>query len=249
MTIPPVTRAVFSPVTTPGRAEAAAERITAAIALGLVSDGDRLPPEADLAGQLGVATVTLREALATLRDRGLLETRRGRHGGTFVRTSRAQATRLLIGRLAVQRVQDIVDYGDEHLAVAGTAAYLAAQRATPADLDELEAMITALAQATTHWHQCRADSQFHVGVAAAAGSDRLVAHELRLQAETVEYLWLTDSSDPDLASAVRTHEEILGALRDGDPTRAREVAQKHIRKNVAHIVALHDALEPSARRG
>jgi GntR family transcriptional regulator, transcriptional repressor for pyruvate dehydrogenase complex len=51
MTVSPVTSAVFSPVTTSGRAEAAAERITAAIALGLVSDGDRLPPEADLAAQ------------------------------------------------------------------------------------------------------------------------------------------------------------------------------------------------------
>ncbi len=61
------------------------QRITEAIHLGLLDDGERLPVEVDLAAQFGVAPMTVREALATLREQELVETRRGRSGGSFVR--------------------------------------------------------------------------------------------------------------------------------------------------------------------
>ncbi len=50
----------------------------------MVGAGDQLPPERELAERLAVSRVTLREAIAALRDAGYLETRRGRAGGTFV---------------------------------------------------------------------------------------------------------------------------------------------------------------------
>ncbi len=46
--------------------------------------GDQLPAEVDLAAALGVSRMTLRQALASVESRGLLERRRGRLGGTFV---------------------------------------------------------------------------------------------------------------------------------------------------------------------
>jgi len=229
---------VFTPLTTSARGELAAERIAAAIALGLFADGDPLPPEEELSRHLGIATVTLREALTLLRGQGLVETRRGRRGGTFVRSDCKTATRLMVDRLSRLDPQAIADLGDEHFAVAGTAAYLAAQRAGQENLDRLQASIDRLGRAETHWHQCRADSEFHVEIAVASGSDRLVQHEVRLQAETVEYLWLIDEREPDLGSAIRSHREILRAIRSGDPELARKVAQKHIRKNVAFISAM-----------
>ena len=61
------------------------QRITEAIHLGLLADGEQLPVEVELARQFGVAPMTVREALAELRDQGLVETRRGRTGGSFVR--------------------------------------------------------------------------------------------------------------------------------------------------------------------
>jgi DNA-binding FadR family transcriptional regulator len=59
-------------------------RLAQAIKLGLVQVGERLPPERDLADQLQVSRVTLREAIRALREAGFLESRRGRSGGTFV---------------------------------------------------------------------------------------------------------------------------------------------------------------------
>ncbi|MFY0409179.1 GntR family transcriptional regulator [Solicola sp. PLA-1-18] len=62
---------------------------------GLVREGrlvatDRLPPEGDLAAALGVSRMTLRQALASLEQRGLVERRRGRGGGTFVTRPRVE---------------------------------------------------------------------------------------------------------------------------------------------------------------
>lgn len=67
-----------------GSAHAIADRIASSISLGMLSVGERLPPEVDLAGQLGVAVATLRKGLALLRERELVVTHRGRSGGTFV---------------------------------------------------------------------------------------------------------------------------------------------------------------------
>ena len=55
-----------------------------AIASGLLSPGDRLPTEKDLAAWLGVSRLTLRHALTDLVERGLITRTIGRHGGTFV---------------------------------------------------------------------------------------------------------------------------------------------------------------------
>src|SRR5215467_1164181 len=61
-------RTLFTPLDTGGRADTVTRRLAKAIRLGLLLDGERLPAESQLAGQLGVSTVTLREALATLRS-------------------------------------------------------------------------------------------------------------------------------------------------------------------------------------
>ena len=60
------------------------ERLAEAVAGGSLNPGDRLPPERELAGQLGVSRMTLRQALDSLERRGLLQRSVGRRGGTFV---------------------------------------------------------------------------------------------------------------------------------------------------------------------
>lgn len=59
-----------------------------AIGKGVLQDGDRLPAEPELAPVFGVSRMTLRQALSALESRDLVERRRGRQGGTFVRRPR-----------------------------------------------------------------------------------------------------------------------------------------------------------------
>lgn len=60
------------------------------IADGSLDAGDKLPPEGELAAAVGVSRMTLRQALSALEQRGLVERRRGRSGGTFVSRPRIE---------------------------------------------------------------------------------------------------------------------------------------------------------------
>src|SRR5438270_13385456 len=80
----PARAAVFAPLRVEGAVEAIVRRLGEAIGSGLLAPGERLPRETDLAAMLDVAPMTLRTALAVLRDAGYVETRRGNGGGTFV---------------------------------------------------------------------------------------------------------------------------------------------------------------------
>src|SRR5262245_33622109 len=74
-----------------GRAasEIVADAIRPLIATGNLKPGERLSPERELAPMLGVARVTLRAAIRTLNEQGLLATTRGRCGSTVVAARRA----------------------------------------------------------------------------------------------------------------------------------------------------------------
>src|SRR5687767_15643818 len=80
----PALDAVFKPVQPPTTFEETVERLGTAIRLGLLPPGTRLPPERELAEQLGISRSTLRQALTTLVQSGHLISLRGRSGGTFV---------------------------------------------------------------------------------------------------------------------------------------------------------------------
>ena len=106
-------------------------RLGDAIDLGLLADGEQLPGESELAAQLGVSTVTLREALMALRQQGLVTTRRGRGGGSFVTVPDGPAEDRLLARLADWSTEELRDLADHWAAVSGAAARLAAQRTEP----------------------------------------------------------------------------------------------------------------------
>ncbi|MBC8161312.1 MAG: winged helix-turn-helix transcriptional regulator, partial [Roseiflexaceae bacterium] len=75
---------IFLAARSPNPLDETVKRVTGAITARLLSPGDRLPAERELAIQLGVSRSTLRVALQMLTAKGWLEVRRGRHGGSFV---------------------------------------------------------------------------------------------------------------------------------------------------------------------
>src|SRR5580704_4017869 len=181
---------LISPLAAAGRADEVVQRVSQAIQLGLFVDGEQLPPETEFAAQLGVSAMTLREALASLRQQGLVETRRGRTGGTFVRRPVSPPLGLLRERLRVMTTSSLRDLIDEQFAVSGAAAKLAAARASAADLRRLSTLVRRLSAASTLGSRIRADSRFHIEVAQASQSERLTRLELGLQTQLAELLWL-----------------------------------------------------------
>src|SRR5437588_11363394 len=104
-------RAVYSPVPVRNAFEVTVERLAQSIRLGVLADGERLPPERELAETFGVSRVTLREAIKALRDAGLVDSRRGRGGGTFVQSPKLKRSRPAeqIGRSLGHALDDALD--------------------------------------------------------------------------------------------------------------------------------------------
>jgi GntR family transcriptional repressor for pyruvate dehydrogenase complex len=207
------------------RADRIADGLAEAIRLGLLASGERLPAEAALSDQLGVATLTLREALAILRERGLVVTRRGRAGGSFVaRPSSGALDRSGLARLTVRQLREL---GDVRQAILGTAAALAARRATPPEIAALHRRVDRLASATSPGERRRADSEFGIEVAATAQSPRLTQEEANLRAELGDLVWVL-LSDAEHAESVQVRRAIVDAVADGEPDRARRFAEQQI---------------------
>jgi DNA-binding FadR family transcriptional regulator len=230
-------RAILTPASEPtSRAAMIANRLSQAIRLGLIRDREQFPSEAKLAEQLSVSTVTLREALATLREQGLVTTRRGRVGGTFVRAP-ADPNQWLGQRLRQFSTQELRDLGDHRAAVSGMAAYLAARRAVADELESLRRQVARLRSARTVSERRRADTQLDIEIAAAAQSPRLTHEALRLRTEVGDLLWLR-LDDEQHAASVRARAKLVGAIADGDADLARDLAEQHVASDTSRLIDL-----------
>ena len=230
--------AVFAPLDTLSRTELVAARLADAIVLGLLADSEQLPSEADLSAQLAVSTVTVREALTMLRERGLVETRRGRGGGSFVRAPADPTAAELRERLSRVALIELRDLFDHYAAVGGTAGRLAAERASAEDIARLERAADMLAAATDAGARRRAEGYFHLEVAAAAQSARLAREELALQSELGALLWLPFEGASVHRRAAAQHREIIAAIAEGDGVRARDLVERHVQAAAERVTEM-----------
>lgn len=225
------TRTILGALDQPGgRADQVAKRLGDAIRRGVLTDGQQLPPEPELAQQMRVATVTLRDALAMLREQGLVVTRRGRGGGTFVRVmTRPGFTEFSL--------LDLRELGDLRRGVAGVSAALAAERSIADEVDGLRRHLERLRDADTAFHRGACDGQLAVAVAAAAQSARLTREEMALRAEVGELLWL-GLDDDDHRELVRRRRSLVDAIDRRRPARARELAEAQVVLETERLIAL-----------
>lgn len=236
---------LLAPVGASGLVDTVTRQLADAIQLGLLAPGEQLPAEPVLAGQLGVSTVTLRDALAALRGQGLVETRRGRTGGSFVVGPASAPAGRLRARLKELSVVELRDLADEWTAVAGAAARLAAARASETEVGRLRTWADELGRAGRSTDRTRANSRFGIELALASQSERLTRAEVRLQAESGELLWTPlggrDDGPADLdhrAVAAHLH-ELVDAVAAEDGAEARRLAEARAQQNVRWLIAAH----------
>ncbi len=220
--------AVFAPLSPVGRADLVTRRLADAISVGLLRDDEQLPSEADLAVRLGVAPVTVREALTSLREQGLVRTRRGRGGGSFVCAPADPASAVVRVRLGDLGIGELRDLADHYAAISGTCARLAAERADAHDQERLAAGTRALAAADGVGARRRAEGQFHLELAVAAQSPRLTREEVALQSAIAPILWLPYAAADATATACERHVAVQVAVAAGDGAHARAAAEQHV---------------------
>ena len=243
-----VNRLSLLQVSQEGKPEEVARRLIEVIGLGLIGVGEQLPSESELATRFGVATVTLRDALAILRQRGVVATRRGRNGGSFVCAPVEVSDDTLKLRLSAMSSLELRDLCDEQVAISATAAGLAASRSSSVQHQRLEHFVSALQEATTRSELRRADARFHIEVAVAAQSVRLTHAEMRLQAEIGELLWIA-MNETQKNTAVAEHRAILQAVTAGEANLASALTEAHIKEGIKRLMDLRFALLESQESG
>lgn len=231
---------IFAPLRTEGAVERIVRRLGEAIGSGVLEPGERLPSELELAERLAVAPMTLRQALAVLRDAGYVETRRGRGGGTFV-TADLRRPLERTGRVPTHaELRDLMDW---RRAVEGEAAALAAERtdrAARARIADATAVAEAAAEGEFSRYR-RADSAYHCAIAELCGSPRLTAEVRSNQVAVGEILAALPGRQSTIAAAASTrgHRPITAAIEIGDPEAARTAMLDHIEAVYDWIVGLH----------
>lgn len=224
----PAAMAMWRPVRGGNAFEITVARLVQAIKLGVVGVGERLPAERELAEKLRVSRVTLREAIAALRDAGYLESRRGRAGGTFVlSTSPVAASSQDAGQLAREMGDALHDALDFRRVVEPGAAALAASRAMPA-IDR-QHLVTCLAASRDRDPATRrvSDSRLHLAVAAASGSQSLAAAVADVQLRLDKLLAAIPVIKRNLDHSDAQHAQVIDAILAGDPGGARAAMEEH----------------------
>lgn len=215
---------LFRPVRTGNVFEEAVERVLQAIRLGVLSGGDRLPPERELALRLRVSRVTLREALSALQDAGFVERRRGRGGGCFV----TGKTTWAVAPPTAWSAKDLDDILAFRSVVETGAAELAAARAVSDDaLADLSALCRACEEASLERFR-QADSRFHLGIAELAGSSSLLVAVAETRARVNDFLDAIPLLERNLAHSARQHRAILRAITVHDAASARRAMAVHL---------------------
>ncbi|HWE32645.1 MAG TPA: FCD domain-containing protein [Solirubrobacteraceae bacterium] len=223
---------VFAPVRSQTAFEETVDRLGTAIKLGLLPPGTRLPAERELCEKLGIARSTLRQALVALAQSGHLRATRGRGGGTFVADPQPPASPPSSEVLAAWR-----DTCDQRMAVEVGVAVLAAERAEPEQIERLGELVVALDEMLDDFTAYRqADVRWHVGLAEATHSPRLVNAMTEVQGAMTDLISLIAHPPEVLDSANAQHRRLVAALRRGDQAVAAREMTEHLR-GTEHILA------------
>jgi DNA-binding FadR family transcriptional regulator len=233
--------AVFAPIGDVGRATRVEQRLAEAIHAGLLADGERLPSEPELAAMLGVATVTAREALVSLRAQGLVTTVRGRGGGSFVTRPDGQDDQRLHDRLAAMTRVDLADRGVHYATILAGCAELAAERANPEETEDLREIV--LPEHVDDVGSVRhADTELHVALAALTHSARLARDVMRVESEFGVLLRLPLAA-ADHQETVRAHQvALLDAVAAHDAAAARQHMRTRARQALGELAELHSRI-------
>lgn len=185
--------------------------------------GRRLPGERELAKQLGVSRVVVREAEISLEARGILEIKGG--SGVYVRRTLADDQSALPNVTAFGLTQTRLLFESE-------CAALAATLITDAQLAELELTVDMMASAPLGSPQAdEADHAFHLAIAKATGNEANVVvlqniWHMRTEINAVKRVYLA-VGHTDAMDRVKEHTEIMTALRNRDSNAARNAMRKH----------------------
>lgn len=218
-----------------------------AIRGGEYREGDRLPSERELAAQIGVSRAIVSDAIDELEALGVLTSRRGRGGGTFVMSVSKLPARSKRVRGESRQVMEWLLEAREAIEVAVVAG--AATRARVTELRELRKLHAEMADLVGDVPAfVEAAVMFNLKVAEASGNPflyrftkELVNEQMALRAEFTD-----DPSPEEFAESLRAHWALLQAISNGEMGQIREAVGEHIQEMRDIYLPAFDEMESDA---
>lgn len=225
--VDPLGEVVLRPVRGHHAFEGCVEQLATAIRLGIFPRGSVLPPERDLADRMRVSRATLREAIAALRQAGMVRTTRGRGGGTVVAYEPAVPAH--DGpRPPAGPSEELLDCLVFRRTVEPGACWTAASRELSAE--QRMVLRTALHAVESAEHPAehrQADSRLHLAIASVTGSPRTVEAVAEVQGCLHDMLQSIPVLEVNIEHSNAQHRAIVAAVLEGAPSRARRAMEQH----------------------
>jgi GntR family transcriptional repressor for pyruvate dehydrogenase complex len=234
----------FEPVERTTVSEEIAKKIINLVNSGSLLPGDKLPSERKLMDQLNVSRSPIREALRSLSLIGLLDTRPG--DGTYVSEHLTPNLANQVDWSILMSKSDVLEWLEVREPLEIQAAALAAERATPEDLERLKAALAMYYDSTDDPKRLsEAEIQFHRTIVCIAGNMTLQQlmdifygfYRKYVQQQRFHFA----VKDP----RSQGHQEIVEAIRTGDTDAAREAMTRHL--SVSKQRALAEELDQKHR--
>ena len=244
---------MFAPVAVARASSAIADQIRQAIVTGQLGQGERLPPERELAEQFGVSRVTVRDGLRALEAMGLIDVRVGARGGAFVTVPSGDLVGQTMSDMMMMQAISPEDIVEARLMVELGTITIACSRATDEDvarLRELTERARSALEAKTYSRELSWD--FHALLAEVTHNGAIEGLTHSFRSSLSMHPIRTREGSRAFERTVEEHERILDAIerRDGETAR-REMANHLLRgtgleKRESDLLALWDA-KPSQR--
>jgi GntR family transcriptional repressor for pyruvate dehydrogenase complex len=206
------------------------QQIEESIDKGELKEGDQLPAERDLAQQFGVSRTAVREAVKTLREKGLVEAYAGR--GTFITNGSTNSIRNTLDRM----IRNGPLEGTVHLAemreiLEPEIAFLAAKRADQETISAMQESISVMDAARMDPEAfIEGDLDFHLALAEAAGNPLILSLIDSIVGLLREQRMRTYYTEGGPERGQYHHKRILEAIEHRDPQGARDAMRAHLRQ-------------------
>ncbi|WP_282078134.1 FadR/GntR family transcriptional regulator [Epibacterium ulvae] len=240
----------FQKVTPEKLSTSVVRQIEQLILRGVLSPGDRLPAERDLAERLGVSRPSLRDAIAELQARGLLSAKPG--SGVYVADALGSAFSPALVDLFANHDEAVFDYLTFRREIEGLAAERAARLGSEDDLKVIQAIFDKMVAAGGPAHSdeaARLDAQFHAAIMDAS-HNVVMLHVMRsmleLLREGVFYnrrIMFQRHTSRD--ALIAQHRDINMAIQARDAVKARAAVEHHL-DYVKQALADHQRSERNA---
>jgi GntR family transcriptional regulator, transcriptional repressor for pyruvate dehydrogenase complex len=223
----------------PRIAEIVASKLRDDILSGRLKEGDVLPSQESLFGEFGVSPPALREAIHILETDGLISVRRGNVGGAVVHGPTAERTAHMISMVLQARSATPADVSEALMHLEPICAGMSAARedrmteVVPYLQNEIDIQTAQFDDVSQYVPNAR---RFHETLVSRCGNEPMI-----LLIGSLELIWSVhessvwnDDGEPapmagkTRRAALRDHQRLLDAIRDGNPARAVRLAQDHV---------------------